>query len=485
MANIHKSAALAAVDAHAPTILSVSDQIWEFAELSLLERKSAALYADTLRRLGFEVEEGLGGIETAFSGSFGKGKPVIGFLAEFDALSGLSQEGCSAERRPLVEGGHGHGCGHNLLGAGALAAAVAVKRYLEDTGKPGTVIFYGCPGEEGVASKAFLARDGVWRKLDAALTWHPGTANQVASGSCIASLQYEYRFTGTASHAAAAPHMGRSALDAVELMNLGVQFLREHMPSTARIHYSITDAGGDSPNVVQPGATVLYMIRDHKVSEAIRLKERVDRIAQGAALMTDTRYASQFVDGTAETIPNEPLEKLLYKNFSEIGVPQATEEELEFAQKLRGTMDINPAAIIDEMSGGDDALEDIIREKSDGASRAYNDFLIPYKFSKRVHMGSTDVGDVSFQTPTAQIRCAAVPSGTPGHSWQEVSCGVSSMAHKAVLLAGKVLAGAGIDLIDEPGLLDDARAAFAGATRDGYHCPIPADAQARPQNLKG
>ena len=221
------------------------------------------------------MESGICGIPTAFSASFGSGRPVIGILAEYDALSGLSQKGGALEREEAVPGGCGHGCGHNLLGAGALAAALGVKDYLERTKRPGTVVLYGCPGEEGGAAKAFMARENLWRDLDAALTWHPDDANEVVTGSSNSCIQTQYFFTGVAAHAAGDPERGRSALDAVELMNIGVQFLREHMSSRARIHYAITDAGGRSPNVVQPRASVLYMVRSNRVAEAVEDRKSV------------------------------------------------------------------------------------------------------------------------------------------------------------------------------------------------------------------
>ena len=250
-----KKAALAAIDEKNELIAEVADSIWDYAELSMQEVKSAALFVKVLKEEGFQVEEGICGIPTAFSASYGSGKPVIGFLAEYDALSGLSQEAGSTEYHELVKGGSGHGCGHNLLGAGAMAAAIGLKHYLAGTGKSGTVILYGCPGEEGVASKAYMARDGLWYNLDAALTWHAGDCNEVATGSTNSCIQMLYTFHGLASQASTAPERGRSALDAVELMNVGVQFLREHMPRDARIHYSILDAGGASPNVVQHQAS--------------------------------------------------------------------------------------------------------------------------------------------------------------------------------------------------------------------------------------
>lgn len=332
-----KKAALAAIDEKNELIAEVADSIWDYAELSMQEVKSAALFVKVLKEEGFQVEEGICGIPTAFSASYGSGKPVIGFLAEYDALSGLSQEAGSTEYHELVKGGSGHGCGHNLLGAGAMAAAIGLKHYLAGTGKSGTVILYGCPGEEGVASKAYMARDGLWYNLDAALTWHAGDCNEVATGSTNSCIQMLYTFHGLASQASTAPERGRSALDAVELMNVGVQFLREHMPRDARIHYSILDAGGASPNVVQHQASVLYMIRSNFVKDCITLHQRVDKIAQGAALMTDTTIERRFVDGLSDTVCNHALEKVLYDNFTELGVPACTPEEHAFMEKLSAT----------------------------------------------------------------------------------------------------------------------------------------------------
>ena len=329
-----KKAALASVEENAAMYEQLSDTIWENPELSLKETASAALYCEKLRELGFRVEQGLCGIETAFSGSYGKGRPVIGILGEFDALSGLSQKAGVAEPEALVPGGCGHGCGHNLLGVGSLAAAVAVKRYLELSGTEGTVIFYGCPGEEGGSGKAFMARENKWRDLDAAFCWHPGDVNEVRTGTNNSSIQVLYHFKGVAAHAAGEPHQGRSALDAVELMNVGVQFLREHMTDDCRIHYSILDAGGVSPNVVQAHASVLYMVRANKVADSVKLLKRVDKIAEGAALMTETGVRRQFIDGTAELLPNFTLEKLLYENFEQIGIPEYTDEERAFAAAL-------------------------------------------------------------------------------------------------------------------------------------------------------
>ena len=463
------------IDQNAAVFTDVSDKIWEYAELSLMEYQSAKLYCEVLEKEGFTVETPVAGIETAFKGIYGSGKPVIGILAEFDALTGLSQEGGATERKELVPNGCGHGCGHNMLGAGSLAAAFAVKKYLED-GHPGTIIFYGCPGEEGGASKAFMARDNIWTELDAALTWHPGSVNQVTSGTCNTCIQVEYKFTGVASHASGTPELGRSALDAVELMNVGVQFLREHMPDSARIHYAITDAGGNSPNVVQPHAQVLYMVRSNLAKDALALEKRVDKIAEGAALMTETTMKKRFIDGCSNTVPNRVLEQLLWDNFDQVGVDTYTPEEMEYAKKIMDSYEMKsdrlPGAACDE----DEAIAAFVDEKSQHGTRPMNDFLIPYHYSDRQRAGSTDVGDVSWLTPTAQINAASFVSKAPGHSWQNVSCGHTSIGHKSVITAGKVLAATAMDLYEKPEILKAAREEFEKKTAGGYYCPVPADA---------
>lgn len=454
----------------------LSDSIWECAELSLKEYKSAEIYITYLEKLGFAVEKNVAGIKTAFKGTYGNGKPVIGILGEFDALSGLSQKSGLTEHSELTEGGCGHGCGHNLLGAGALCAAYAVKEYLKQKGEgSGTVVFFGCPGEEGGAGKAFMAQQGMFYDLDAALTWHPDDANQVVSGSCICSIQVEYRFEGVAAHAAGCPHLGRSALDAVELMNVGVQFLREHIPTTDRIHYSITDAGGVSPNVVQPVAQVLYMMRSDNVPHTKALVARVEDIAKGAALMTGTKLKRRFIDGTADLVTNSVLEKLLYENFSEAPLPKYTAEEKDFAAKIYDTYEKDGlpgiAAKLDPQAA------EIVDEKTDGGKLPLNDFLMPYIHSDYPTPGSTDVGDVSWETPTAQVYTATFASGIPGHSWQIVSMGKSSVAKKGMLLAAKVLAVTAKDLFEQPETLLAAKAEFAKKTKCGYTCPIEAGAE--------
>ena len=462
------------IDRHAAFFTEISDRIWADPELSLQEFHAAQLYVSALRQEGFEVQENLGGIATAFLGRFGSGRPVIGFLGEFDALSGLSQKAGVVDPEPLVKGGCGHGCGHNLLGAGDLAAAFAVKNYLQRTGREGTVVFYGCPGEEGGAAKAFLAREKEWEKLDAALTWHPSDVNEVVSGTNNSSLQVLYEFTGTAAHAAGDPHNGRSALDAVELMNIGVQFLREHMTADCRVHYAITDTGGVSPNVVQANAAVLYMVRANKVKDSVKLLARVDKIADGAAMMTETQVKRTFIDGTAELVPNFVLEDVLYRNFADIPLPEYSDDELKLAEGIRRHCpDRSLPGIGPHFSPG---AETAVRELSRDGTLALNNFLAPLVHTNGFVAGSSDVGDVGWLTPTAQIHTAAFIGGAPGHSWQNVSSGGSSIGHKAMLLAAKVLACSAIELYEDASLLERAREEFAERTAGGYICPIEPDA---------
>ena len=466
------------IESRSADFIAISDRIWEFAELSLNEYKSVECYLDFLRKEGFEVREQAANVPTAFVASYGSGSPRIGILAEYDALSSLSQKPGAVEKDPLVPGGHGHGCGHNLLGAGSLAAAVAVKKLIEEGKLSGTVVFYGCPGEEGCAGKSFMARDGEFRDLDAAITWHPGDTNEVTTGSNAACLQYLYSFQGVSAHAAGDPHLGRSALDAAELMNVGVQFLREHMRKCESVHYSFLDVGGPSPNVVQPTASVLYMVRSDNVRNAKELLERVHNIARGACLMTGTTVSIRQVDGTASTLSNTVLEKLIQKNLETAPLPVYTDEELAFAEAIHGTYTCR------ELPGTapkfDWKVKKQVQEWTDDGQKAVNDFVMPYVPSDYMSTGSTDVGDVSWLTPTAQFNAATWPSNCPGHSWQMVSTGKTSFAHEAMLYAGCVLAMTAYDLMTDPAILVEARAEFDVTAAAGYDCPLEPDLVAEP-----
>ncbi len=458
--------------------IAISDAIWSYAELSLNEYQSTACYVDFLKREGFEVRENLVGIPTAFSGSFGSGRPMIGILGEFDALSSLSQKPGAVTKDPLIPGGNGHGCGHNLLGVGSLAAAVAVKRMIEEGELQGTVVFYGCPGEEGCAGKTFMARDGEFKDLDAALCWHPGDTNEVTTGSNAASLQLTYTFQGISAHAAGDPYNGRSALDAAELMNVGVQFLREHMKSFESVHYSFLDAGGASPNVVQSSAKLLYMVRSDCVTNAKKLLERVNRIAQGACMMTDTTVEICQVDGTSSTLSNTVLEQALYRNLLETPIPVHTSEEEAFAKALFDTYSSDSLPGIAPKFSAE--VRKLVREKTNNGKKPLNDFVMPYVSSDAFECGSTDVGDVSWLTPTAQFTAVTWTSNSPGHSWQNVSIGKTSIGYKGMLYAAKVLAGTAADLMKDETLLKQAREEFAVMAADGYDCPLEPTLQPKP-----
>lgn len=476
---MEKQAIYDLIEQNAPTIIALSDQIWDYAELSMEEYQSAEYYCRLLEQEGFTVQRQLCGIPTAFSATYGTGGPRIGLLGEFDALSGLSQVAGSTQRQWLQEGGCGQGCGHNLLGAAAFGAALAIKQAIAAGELSGTVVFYGCPGEEGCAGKTFMARDGQFRDLDAALTWHPADTNEIKVGASAACLQVEYTFHGLSAHAANDPYNGRSALDGVELMHMGIQFLREHMMPNSSLHYSITDAGGISPNVVQPTAKTIVMVRGETVTKAKALLQRVDNIAQGAALMTDTRFTFRQIDGTASTLGNQVLEEVLYENLKQAPLPSYTQQEREFAHQLHATY---PAELPGELTRVNPAVRAFVEQETQGGSRDINDFIMPYVPSWAYSPGSTDVGDVSWLTPTAQCLTATWTSGSPGHSWQNVSIGRTSIAHKGMLLAAKVLAGATADLMTDPSLLRRAREEFDRNAAQGYDCPIGPELKPIPQS---
>lgn len=467
-----KQTAFDAIDKEANRICEASDAVWGCAETAFLEEQSTKVLCDLLREEGFTVEENLAGIKTAFKGTFGSGKPVIGFLGEFDALSGLDQEAGCTEKKQIHAGAPGHGCGHNMLGTGSVAAAVGVKKYLEETGKSGTVIFFGCPGEEGGSGKAFMAKDGVFAGLDFALTWHPGDLTTADTGSSLANYQVAYKFYGTSAHAGGAPHLGRSALDALELMNMGVQFLREHVIPEARIHYAITNTGGYSPNVVQPYAEVLYLIRAPKTKQLQEIYERVNKIAEGAAHMTETRVEIDFIKGCSSLMSNKVIAKKLWDNLTEIGTPQYTDEETAFAKALSEGVGGSRFESLEKVSNNFD--KDTKKEVLSHKGEPIYQFVAPFDPVGVMSFGSTDVGDVSWNCPTAQAYVCTWAAGTPGHSWQIVSQGKSGLAHKGLLYAAKAMAGTAIDMIEDPSLIEAAKQEMADTLDgDSYICPIP------------
>lgn len=452
----------------------ISKHIWDHPETRYLEFESSRFLADELEKEGFYVERGVGGIETAFIATYGEHKPVIGFLGEFDALSGLSQKAESTVQEALEPGGVGHGCGHNLLGTGSLASAYAVKAYLEENNINGTVKFYGCPAEEGGSGKTFLVREGVFDGLDIALTWHPSYVNTIMSLSSLANYQVYFRFKGIASHAANSPHLGRSALDAVELMNVGANYLREHIIPEARIHYAITNTGGLSPNVVQSEAEVLYLIRAPKVAQVDEIYKRVCKIAEGAALMTETEMSLVFDKACSNYEPNRTLENVLYTKLQEAGAIHPTEDEKRFAEGIWQSLSEGEK---NNFVGGMESFG----YKGDGSEfegKYLADIISDYVPSDAVMPGSTDVSDVSWVVPTAQLTAATCALGTPLHTWQMVSQGTSPFAHSGMLLAAQAMAETAIHLFENEEVLRMAKDEHKKRrAKEPYFSPIPKDVQ--------
>ncbi len=429
--------AVDAVDRRATELCEVNQQIWKLAEVGLQEHKSAAILMGKLKEAGFEVRSGLADMPTAFVASYGSGKPVIGILAEYDALPGLSQA-VSPVRDPITEGEPGHACGHSGLGTGALGAALAVKEAMEKHNLPGTIRLYGTPAEETVIGKIYMAIDGQFSDLDVCLHWHPSTKNQSWAGSSKAVVSAKFTFRGTAAHASASPEKGRSALDAVELMNVAANYMREHIKEDARIHYVVTNGGG-APNVVPETATVWYFVRadDHKdVEHNFRW---LQDIAQGAALMTRTKVSVQVDTDCHEIIPNQPLAQLIYDNLVKVGAPTFTEEEKVFARRLQEPLTEAFGTTFDK------AIDEEVHR-------------IPSR--PEPSSGSTDVGDVSWQVPTGGLRTACFAAGSPGHSWQNVAAIGSSIGEKGTIYAAKSLAVTAIDLLEKPALVEAAAADF-------------------------
>lgn len=459
------------LDDHDEKLSYLAREIWEHPEIALEERFACGLLADELESAGFTVERGVGQLPTAFVASYGSGKPIIGILGEYDALPGLSQR-LSAERDPVEQGGPGHGCGHNLFGVASLGAALALKELMAKEGIPGTIRYYGCPAEETLVGKTFMAKAGVFDDLDAALAWHPGDINAVWSGSSLAMNSFKVNFYGVSAHAAADPYNGRSALDAAQLMDIGVNYLREHIIPEARMHSVIT-SGGQAPNVVPAYAQIWYFVRAPTREQVDAIYARVLDIAKGAALMTGTTYDVDFVTGCYELLPNLALSRLMLEKMQEIGGLSFTEEEQEFARKLQQTF--APGTV----AQGFEQVKRLVSCELDPAAmeRPLWGEVLPHTEEPIVMPGSTEVGDVSQITPTAQVTTCCWPLGTPGHSWQVVASSGSSIGFKGMLLAAKVLALTGLELLTRPDRLAEARAEFE-RRKNGrpYVSPLPENA---------
>ncbi|MGE7840966.1 M20 family metallopeptidase [Lysinibacillus sp. NPDC093712] len=436
------------IEAKSEASVALSNAIWAVPELHFQEKKSAQYMKAALEQEGFATEAGVAGLETALVGTFGSGKPVIAFLGEYDALPGLSQKGGATHYEPLENGGSGHGCGHNLLGTGAFAAAVAVKDYLEQNNQSATIRFYGCPAEENGSGKAYMAKAGIFDDVDIAISWHPGTFSSVMTCSSLANYAVTFKFTGKSAHAAAAPHLGRSALDAVELMNVGVNYLREHIIPEARLHYAITDSGGTSPNVVQPYAEVTYLVRAPKKQQVQEIYQRVENIAKGATLMTGTSVEIAFEGAASNLISNKTLYDAMQKQILEIGMPTYTIEDEQHAQAIFNTFspEIQASSLVGLKK------EDVMQLKD----KVIADY-IPSVLPEFIMGGSTDVGDVSWIVPTVQCTTVCMALGTPLHTWQVVSQGVMPIAHKGMLQAAKIMACTAVELINNPALIAEAK----------------------------
>ncbi|MBS9424799.1 M20 family metallopeptidase [Photorhabdus caribbeanensis] len=458
----------------------LSDKIWEHSETNFKESFSAELLANALENEGFVVQRGVGNIETAFIASYGSGHPVIALLGEYDALAGLSQKAGCYEPSPIVENGNGHGCGHNLLGTAALAAAFAVKAWLQKNQRPGTVRFYGCPAEEGGSGKTFMVREGLFDDVDAAITWHPQSFSSVFNVQSLANIQTAFHFKGIASHAANSPHLGRSALDAVSLMNVGAQFLREHIIQEARIHYAVTNTGGMSPNVVQANAEVLYLVRAPQLDQAQDIYQRVIDIAKGAALMTGTQLNIRFDTACSNDVPNRTIERVMYQYIQAFGIPEYTDEERQFAEKIHQTLTKDDLRNVKFNAAQIAGEEGKLWSERQG-EKALTDEVLPYIESQELMYVSTDVGDVSWVTPTAQCFSPCFAFGTPLHTWQLVAQGRSSIAHKGMCLAGKIMAATALELLTDPALLSEVQSEFKRQRdKNPYQSPIPPDVKPSP-----
>jgi len=445
------------IDENSSLFREINDEIWRYAETRFQETRSAALMMRTLENEGFSVRTNVANLPTAITGCWGSGKPVVAILGEYDALSGMSQKPSLERREALEEGAAGHGCGHNVLGAGSLLGAVAAKRAIEAEGLEGTICFFGCPGEEGGDGKAFLAAAGAFDGVDAALTWHPMDSNMIWGFSSLATLKIIFHFSGISSHAAASPHLGRSALDAVELTNVGANYLREHIPSEARIHYAITNTGGSAPNVVQAEAEVYYYVRAPEAGIIHQIQDRLLDVARGAALMTGTTLKSRILSGSCELIPNRALEEILYQNFSKVGPPAFDKSDEALARRFQPTLGAENSMlqILSKISRENGAM---MRKRL--AGKVLNDVILPLFPEAAAGFtlpASTDVGDVSWNVPTAQFTTSCWAFGTAAHSWQAVAQGCSSLAHKGLIAAGKILALSAVDLIRNPATVTAAR----------------------------
>lgn len=418
----------------------IAMQIWNYAEMGYKEVKSSALHQKTLQDNGFTVEAGVAGIPTAFVATYGSGQPVIGILAEYDALPGLAQEAVP-EKKPIEGQAAGHACGHHLFGTASVAAGIEIKKLIEAKKLSGTIKVYGCPAEEGGSGKVYMVRAGLFNDVDVVIHWHPGADNSVTMTSALANKSAKFRFHGLSAHAAASPDKGRSALDGVEALDYMVNMMREHVPQETRIHYVITN-GGKAPNVVPDFSEVYYYVRHPKRDEVVSIFDRLVKAAEGAAMGTGTTMEYEVIGGTHDLLLNRTLGEAMQKNLEKVGGVSYTPEEVEFAKKIQATFGYQVPAI--ETAG---TVKPIKEENNAGG-------------------GSTDVGDVSYAVPTVGMSAATWVPGTPAHSWQAVACGGTDIGAKGLMVAAKTMTLTAIDLFTNPALIAAAKAEFLKARGD-------------------
>ena len=436
------------LDKKADSYAEIAHQIWDWAEMGYLEEKSSALLQKTLEDEGFSIKKGVADIPTAFIAEYGSGSPVIAILGEYDALPGLSQQAV-AEKKSAGDAA-GHACGHHLFGTASSAAAIAVKDWLKSSKSGGTIRFYGCPAEEGGSGKVYMVRAGLFDDVDVALHWHPSSQNAANAGAALANKSAKFRFYGVSAHAAAAPEKGRSALDGVEAMNAMVNMMREHIPSTARIHYVITE-GGKAPNVVPNFAEVYYYARHNSRDVVIDIFDRITKAAEGAALGTGTTMDYEMIGGTHELLPNLTLQKVLYDKLVMVGGVNYDDEEMAFADKISTSLGYKATDIETATS------------------------IAPYQTVGRA-FGSTDVGDVSFAVPTVGMSSATWVPGTPAHSWQAVAAGGTSIGHKGMMVAAKSLALTAVHLYTHQDLIEESKREFNERRGDDFlYTPLLGD----------
>ncbi len=446
----YKQEALQEVEQLRGPLQELAQALWRYAETALQEYHSAKLLTSTLEAEGFQLQQGVGGMPTAFVAEWGSSRPIIGILAEYDALPGVGNDPVPA-RQPRADGvTSGHGCGHNLFGAASTIGAIVLKRLMERHQIPGTIRLYGTPAEETVVGKVYMAREGVFNDLDAAIEWHPGTETAVRNQPGRAMNNFIVRFYGQAAHASADPWNGRSALDAVELMNHATNMMREHVQPTARIHYVITD-GGKAPNVVPERAEVWYYVRDINREHVEFMYEWIKKIAQGAALMTRTEYEIEFITGVHEVLLNRPLQEAVQENLELVGPPRFDETEQQFARRLQEFLKIEPVG-----------LDTAIKALPEGPEPPSG--------------GSTDVAEVSWIVPTVGFQVATAAKDIPWHSWAATACHGTSIGFKGAEVAAKVIAATGLDMLLRPELLEAARKEFLRLTGGKpYQSPLPPD----------